>query len=411
MNSAREQFAQFGVDADLAISKLRSVPVSIHCWQGDDVQGFESGAGAPGGGLAVTGNFPGRARNLEELQQDLSKAISLIPGKNRLNLHAIYGDFGGQKVERNAIELRHFQTWIDWCRTQNMGLDFNPTCFAHPMAAQGATLSHPDASIREFWIEHCKRCREIAVGFSRELGTHCVHNIWIPDGSKDLPVDRQRPRQLLRESLDTIFQDRYSGVIDAVESKLFGIGSESYVAGSHEFYLGYAISNHTALCLDAGHFHPTENLSDKLSSVLQFIDQILLHVSRGIRWDSDHVVIQDDQTCQLMQEIAALEAFDRVHIGLDYFDASINRIAAWVIGTRATQKAILRGLLMPWKLLRDAEAEGDYTTRLALFENAKTLPWQEVWNAFCDSQGVPSDQNWMSEIKTYESQVLSKRLS
>jgi len=401
---AREAYAALGVDTEKALETLARIPISVHCWQGDDVGGFESAsAGDPGGGLAVTGNYPGRARTPDELRADLEKAFSLVPGKHRLNLHAFYLETGGKKVDRDQIETSHFQTWIDWAKSLGLGMDFNPTCFAHSKAADGFTLAHRDKAIREFWIEHARRCRTIGADIGRALGSTCVVNVWIPDGYKDLPADRVAPRQRLIESLDTIFADKLpvSDEIDAVECKLFGIGSESYVAGSHEFYLGYAVSRQKAVCLDAGHFHPTETLADKISSVLLFVPRLLLHVSRGVRWDSDHVVILDDPTRAVMEELVRGDFLGRTSIGLDYFDASINRVAAWIIGIRATQKALLCALLEPSKQLREAEANGNLTARLALLEEAKSLPWGAVWDEFCRRSDVPAGAGWLAEAEAY----------
>jgi L-rhamnose isomerase len=408
---AKERYATLGVDTDQALDALTRISISLHCWQGDDVAGFESPDAELGGGLAATGNYPGKARNADELRGDLDKAYSLIPGTHRLNLHAIYAETGGRKVERNALRPEHFAAWVDWAKDAGRGMDFNPTCFSHPLAESGFTLSSYDEGIRQFWIEHCIACRKIGAHIGRELGTPCVTNIWIPDGFKDVPVDRKTPRLLLRESLDTILAEktdpRYN--LDAVESKLFGIGSESYVVGSHEFYLGYAIANNLLLCLDSGHFHPTEVISDKLSSVLAFLDQVLLHVSRGVRWDSDHVVILSDELQAIAQEIVRGGYLNRVRIGLDFFDASINRVAAWVIGTRNTMRALLMALLEPIDQLRDLEVSGDYTGRLALLEELKGLPSGAVWDYFCLQQGVPVGMGFMDEIRAYERQVLSKR--
>ena len=402
--TARDAYAALGVDAEKALQVLARHPISVHCWQGDDVGGFESAsAGDPGGGLAVTGNHPGRARTPEELRADLEKVFSLVPGKHRLNLHAFYLEAGGKKVDRDQIETKHFQTWIDWAKSLGLGMDFNPTCFAHPKAADGFTLAHRDKGIRDFWIEHAKRCRKIGADIGRALGSTCVVNVWIPDGYKDLPADRLGPRQRLIESLDAVFAEKIpeKDEIDAVECKLFGIGSESYVAGSHEFYLGYAVSRQKAICLDAGHFHPTETIADKISSVLLFVPRLLLHVSRGVRWDSDHVVILDDPTRAVMEELVRGDFLDRTSIGLDYFDASINRVAAWVIGIRATQKALLLALLEPSKHLREAEANGNLTARLALLEEAKSLPWGAVWDEFCRRHDVPTGAAWLSEAESY----------
>ena len=402
--AAREAYGLLGVDTEAALGILARTPISVHCWQGDDVGGFESSsAGDPGGGLAVTGNYPGRARTAEELRADLEKVFSLVPGKHRLNLHAFYLDSGGKKVDRDQIETSHFQGWIDWAKSLGLGMDFNPTCFAHPKAADGFTLAHRDPGIRAFWIEHAKRCRTIGAEIGRALGSTCMVNVWIPDGYKDLPVDRVAPRKRLIASLDAIFAEKLpeQEEIDAVECKLFGIGSESYVAGSHEFYLGYAVSRQKAICLDAGHFHPTETLADKISSVLLFVPRLLLHVSRGVRWDSDHVVILDDPTRAVMEELVRGDFLGRTSIGLDYFDASINRVAAWVIGIRATQKALLLALLEPSKQLREAEANGNLTARLALLEEAKSLPWGAVWDEFCLRNDVPVGAAWLAEAESY----------
>jgi L-rhamnose isomerase len=402
--AAREAYGLLGVDTEAALGILARTPISVHCWQGDDVGGFESSsAGEPGGGLAVTGNYPGRARTAEELRADLEKVFSLVPGKHRLNLHAFYLDSGGKKVDRDQIETSHFQGWIDWAKSLGLGMDFNPTCFAHPKAADGFTLAHRDPGIRAFWIEHARRCRTIGADIGRALGSTCMVNVWIPDGYKDLPIDRIAPRKRLIESLDAIFAEQLPGKdeIDAVECKLFGIGSESYVAGSHEFYLGYAVSRQKAVCLDAGHFHPTETLADKISSVLLFVPRLLLHVSRGVRWDSDHVVILDDPTRAVMEELVRGDFLGRTSIGLDYFDASINRVAAWVIGIRATQKALLLALLEPSKQLREVEANGNLTARLALLEEAKSLPWGAVWDEFCRRHNVPAGAAWLPEAESY----------
>ncbi|TVP75161.1 MAG: L-rhamnose isomerase [Puniceicoccaceae bacterium] len=410
-SEAKEIYASIGVDVEQALTTLAHTPISLHCWQGDDVVGFEDGAGALGSGLAVTGNYPGKARSLDELRQDLEQVLSLLPGNHRLNLHAIYGDFGGKRVDRDAIEVQHFQSWIDWCKSQGIGMDFNPSCFSHTKADAGFTLSSPDTGIRDFWIEHCQRSRAIAAEAGKQLGSSAVTNVWIPDGMKDLPADRQSYRHRLAESLDAVFAEKLDPAhnIDAVESKLFGIGSESFVVGSHEFYMGYAQKNQTALCLDAGHFHPTESIADKISSVLMYVPELLLHVSRGVRWDSDHVVLFDDATQQIMQELVRCDALDRTHIGLDFFDASINRIAAWAIGTRAAQKSLLLALLEPHAALRTAEISGDYTTRLALLEQSKALPWSTIWSEFCRRHEVPGELDLLPQIKDYEKNVLAAR--
>ena len=408
---AQERFAAWGVDTESALQQLEGIPVSLHCWQGDDAGGFENLGRALGGGLVATGNYPGKARTPDELRADLEKAYSLIPGRHRLNLHAFYGEFDGKKIERNEIAPEHFKHWIAWAKEKKLGLDFNPTCFSHPQAADGFTLSHQDKAIRQFWIEHCIRSREIGAAMGKALDKTCVTNIWIPDGMKDTPADRVAPRERLKASLDAVFEKPLSPKhnLDAVEPKLFGIGSESYVVGSHEFYLGYAISRKKLLTLDAGHYHPTEGIADKISSVLQYLPEILLHVSRGVRWDSDHVVIFNDDLLAIAREIVANGFWDRVHIGLDYFDASINRVAAWTIGTRNMIRALLVALLEPAAKLRAAEMEGDYTTRLALQEEIKSLPFGAVWDFYCEQQNVPVGEKWLTEAKNYERNILSKR--
>jgi len=414
---AQERYAALGVDTEHALTRLSGVSLSLHCWQGDDVGGFESAGGELGGGLAATGNYPGKARTAGELRSDLDQAYRLIPGKHRLNLHAIYAETGGKQVERNELLPEHFSAWVAWAKANGHGLDFNPTCFSHPKAADGFTLSSYDGGIRHFWVEHCIACRKIGAYFGQELGTPCVTNIWIPDGYKDQPVDRLKPRQLLKESLDAIFAEpldrRFN--LDAVEPKLFGLGSESYVVGSHEFYLGYVVSdgkNHrhgVLLCLDAGHFHPTEGIADKLSSVLLYLDEVLLHVSRGVRWDSDHVVILSDDLQAIAQEVVRGGFLERVHIGLDYFDASINRVAAWAIGARNTLRALLLALLEPADQLRQAELAGDFTRRLGLLEELKGLPFGAVWDYHCLQQGVPVGIAFLDPIREYERNVLAGR--
>jgi L-rhamnose isomerase len=374
------------------------------------VGGFENFGGTLGGGLVATGNYPGKARTPDELRADLEKAYSLIPGKHRLNLHAFYGEFGGKKVERDEIAPEHFKNWIAWAIKNGLGLDFNPTCFSHPKSADGFTLSHVDKGVRQFWIEHCLRSREIGAAMGNAIGKPCVTNVWIPDGMKDTSADRNSPRERLAESLDAIFEKPISPMLnlDAVEPKLFGIGSESYVVGSHEFYLGYAISRKKMLTLDAGHYHPTESVADKISSVMEYLPEILLHVSRGVRWDSDHVVILNDDLLAIAREIVANDFEKRVHIGLDYFDASINRVAAWTIGARNMIRALLIALLEP-PAIKMAEASGDFTSRLALQEEAKTLPFGAIWDYYCASKNVPAGENWLTEVKHYERKVLSKR--
>ena len=408
---AAERYARLGVDAGRALKTLATIPISLHCWQGDDVGGFENFGGTLGGGLVATGNHPGKARTPDELRADLEKTYSLIPGKHRLNLHAFYGEFGGRKVDRDEIAPEHFKNWIAWAKKNGLGLDFNPTCFSHPKAADGFTLSHRDKGIRQFWIEHCVRSREIGAAMGKALGKTCVTNVWIPDGMKDTPADRRAPRARLAESLDAVFKKTIAPKLnlDAVEPKLFGIGSESYVVGSHEFYLGYTVSRNKLLTLDAGHYHPTEGIADKITSVLQFLPEILLHVSRGVRWDSDHVVVLNDDLLAIAREIVANGFAGRVHIGLDYFDASINRVAAWTIGTRNLLRALLIALLEPTHRLRAAEIAGDFTTRLALQEEARTLPFGAVWDYYCASQGVPVGEAWLAEVQTYEKEVLSQR--
>ena len=408
---ARERYAALGVDTHAAIARLTALAISLHCWQGDDVAGFEKIGQTLGGGLAVTGAHPGRARTADELRADLEQALALIPGKHRVNLHAIYAETGGRKVDRDALAPEHFSRWLDWAKARGLGLDFNPTFFSHPRAADGWTLAHRDTGTRRFWIDHGIRCREIGAHFGATLGTPCVVNVWIPDGFKDTPIDRRAPRERLLESLDTLFAAPVDPrhLRDAVESKLFGLGSESYVAGSHEFYLGYAITRQKALCLDAGHFHPTETLADKISAVLAWVPELLLHVSRGVRWDSDHVVTLSDDLQSLAQELVRGGWLPRTHLGLDYFDASINRVAAWVIGTRALLKALLIALLEPTEMLRAAEESGDFTMRLALLEEAKTLPAGAVWDYHCERSGVPIGGAWLAEIARYERDVLSRR--
>jgi L-rhamnose isomerase len=408
---ARERYAALGVDTDHALARLAGIPISLHCWQGDDVGGFENAGGELGGGLAVTGNYPGKARNAGELRQDLDKTYSLIPGRHRLALHAIYAETGGRRVERTDLRPEHFAAWVDWAKANGHGLDFNPTCFGHPMAASGFTLASFDPAVRRFWIEHCIASRRIGESFGRSLGTPCVTNVWIPDGLKDTPVDRKAPRELLAQSLDAVFADTIDPAfhLDAVEGKLFGIGSEAYVAGSHEFYLGYAITRGVLLTLDSGHFHPTETIADKISSVMAYVPELLLHVSRGVRWDSDHVVILNDELQGIMQELVRGDFLGRTHIGLDYFDASINRVAAWTIGTRNALCALLLALLEPIDQMRALERAGDYTARLALLEELKTMPFGAVWDYHCLQQGTPVGLAVLEEIRAYEAQVLAGR--
>ena len=409
---ARERYAALGVDTEQAMQALSGVAISMHCWQGDDVGGFENTGEALSGGIAATGNYPGKARTADELRSDLDMAYSLIPGRHRLNLHAIYAETGGQQVDRDALEPAHFANWIDWAKASGHGLDFNPTLFSHPMAASGFTLSSYDAGIRKYWIDHCIACRRIGAAFGEALGTPCITNIWIPDGFKDSPMDRYAPRVLLMGALDQILEQDIDPKfnLDAVEGKLFGLGAESYTVGSHEFYMGYAISRRILLCLDAGHFHPTETIADKLSAALLYVPEVLLHVSRGVRWDSDHVVTFSDDLQSITQEIVRGGFLDRVHIGLDYFDASINRVAAWAIGSRNTLKALLMALLEPDEKLRTMEQDGDYTGRLALLEELKGMPFGAVWDAYCLKQGVPVGAEIINAVKGYESKVLAGRI-
>src|SRR6185436_13219719 len=406
----RQRYADLGVDTDAAMRRLAEVSISLHCWQGDDVGGFEEPDGTLGGGLAATGNYPGKARTPDELRRDAAKALSLIPGTHRFNLHAFYGQFGSRRVDRDAIGPEHFAGWIAWAKSLGIGLDFNPTCFSHPKA-DNFTLSHPDKSIREFWIRHAAACRRIGAAMGNALGTPCVTNVWIPDGMKDTPVDRVGPRQRLTESLDAVFAEKLDPAfnLDSVEGKLFGLGCESYTVGSHEFYLAYALSRRILYTFDTGHYHPTETITDKISSIMAFIPEILLHVSRGVRWDSDHVVVLGDDLEAIAQELVRGDFLPRTHIGLDYFDASINRVAAWVIGTRNMLKALLKALVEPAAILRKQEAAADYTDRLATQEEFKALPWGAVWDYYCASAGLPDRGSWLSEIKQYENAVLSTR--
>lgn len=410
-SAAKERYAEWGVDVETALERLSRIAVSLHCWQGDDVGGFENSGEEIGGGLAVTGNYPGKARTPDELRADLDLAFDLIPGTHRLNLHASYAETGGEKVERDELTPDHFRNWIEWAKSRRIGMDFNPTYFAHPKAADGFTLAHSNPYIRCFWIDHGIACRRIGAAIGEALGSPCVTNVWIPDGMKDAPIDRKGPRALLAESLDALFAEpldpRFN--LDAVEGKLFGLGSESYVVGSQEFYLGYAISRKKLLCLDTGHYHPTEVVSDKLSAVLTYLDEVLLHVSRGVRWDSDHVVVLSDELEAIAQELVRGDYLGRVHIGLDFFDASINRVAAWVIGTRAMLKALLLAFLEPTVDLRKLEASRDYTARLALLEEIKALPFGAVWDAHCERSGTPPGRGWLDRVRTYERDALSTR--
>ncbi|MBY6121975.1 L-rhamnose isomerase [Mameliella alba] len=407
--SARAAFADWGVETETAIERLKDIAISVHCWQGDDVVGFEAKTGASGGGIQATGNYPGRARTPDELRADLDFAFSRIPGRHRLNLHAMYMDTD-ESPDRDAIEYRHFTPWVDWARDSGLGLDFNPTFFAHAKADDNLTLAHPDAGIRDFWIEHGRRTREIAARIGAELGSPCVNNVWVPDGMKDHPIDRMAARQRLQSSLDAMLadpQDR-ANLLDAVESKLFGIGVEAFTVGSHEFYLGYATRRGTLLCLDMGHFHPTENIADKLSSVALSVDEILLHVSRPMRWDSDHVILQSDDILAMAQELVACDLLGRTHIGLDFFDATISRTAAWVIGTRNMQKALLRALLLPMDTLKGAENALDFSRRFMLTEELKDLPYGAVWAEFCARMEVPVGQELIADLDHYQDSVAGR---
>ncbi|WP_340639751.1 L-rhamnose isomerase [Bacillus atrophaeus] len=408
---AKQEYEKWGINVEQVLEKIKQVPISIHCWQGDDIEGFEPNKSELSGGIDVTGNHPGKAHTPEELRRDLEKALSLIPGKHRVNLHAIYAETSGEAVERDELLPRHFEKWVRWAKDRGLGLDFNPTLFSHPKAADGFTLSHPDIEIREFWINHCIACRRIGEYFGKELGTPCLTNIWIPDGYKDIPSDRLTPRKRLKESLDRIFKENISEKhnLDSVESKLFGLGSESFVVGSHEFYLGYALKNNKLCLLDTGHFHPTEAVSNKISAMLLYSDKLALHVSRPVRWDSDHVITLDDELREIALEIVRNEALDNVMIGLDFFDASINRVAAWTIGTRNMIKALLYAMLVPNGHLKQLQEEGRFTERLALLEEFKTYPFGAIWDYYCEEMGVPVKEAWLKEVKQYEREVLFKR--
>ncbi len=407
---AKEQYAKIGVDTDAALERLQNIVISMHCWQGDDVNGFLFQDIELSGGIQTTGNYPGKARTADELRTDIEKAMSLIPGRQKLNLHAIYADTD-EKVDLDQLEPRHFEKWVEWAKKVGTGLDFNPTCFSHPMADSGYTISSADQKVRDFWIRHCKQSRKIAAYFGKELGETCVTNFWFPDGSKDVPVDKEGPRARMMTALDEVFADEYDEAYtkDALESKVFGIGAESYTVGSNEFAFGYAVSRNKLYCLDAGHFHPTEVISDKIPAVLLFTKNLLLHVSRPVRWDSDHVVVMDDELLAIAQNLVRTNLVDRTYIGLDFFDASINRIAAWVIGTRNMQKALLRALLEPTADLMKLELDGDNTARLALTEEYKTYPFGAVWDYFCEKNGVPVGAAWLDEVRAYEKEVLLKR--
>lgn len=405
---AKERYAAVGVDTDAVLKTLQQISLSLHCWQADDVTGFENRGGALTGGIQATGNYPGRARNIDELRADIAYAKSLIPGSHRLNLHEIYGEFGDEQVDRNQVEPRHFAGWIEWAREQGMKLDFNSTSFSHPKSGD-LTLSNPDPAIREFWIEHTERCRAVAEEMGKAQGDPSIMNVWVHDGSKDMTVNRMKYRELLKESLDRIFATKYDHMKDCIESKVFGIGLESYTVGSNDFYIGYGASRGKMVTLDTGHFHPTESVADKISSLLLYTPEVMLHVSRPVRWDSDHVTIVNDETLELCKEIVRCDALDKVHIGLDYFDASINRIGAYVVGSRATQKCMIQALLEPLALLRGHEAAGRGFERLALLEESKSLPWNAVWDMFCMKNGVPVGEEFIAQVQRYEKEVTSKR--
>ncbi len=406
---AKKMYASIGIDTDEAIKKLSSVSISMHCWQGDDVGGFEA-SGELSGGIQATGNYPGKARNTEELMADIDKALSLIPGKHRINLHAIYADYSDGVVSRDKLEPKHFDKWIEFAKDRGLGIDINPTLFSHPLAADGLTLSHPDENVRRFWIDHCKAIRKIGAYIGEKLGTPCLNNIWIPDGFKETPADRTSPRQRLKDSLDEILSVQYDKnyLVDSVESKVFGIGVESYTVGSHEFYMNYAAKNGCMCLLDNGHFHPTESVADKIPSMLLFSDKVALHVTRGVRWDSDHVVGFTDELKEIAKEIV-IAGTEKVIIGLDYFDASINRISCWVMGMRNMQKALLGAMLTPNKKLADCQNTGNFTEMFVLSEEVKSYPLGAVWDKFCEMNNVPVRENWYEEVKEYEKSVLAER--
>lgn len=409
---AKKKYAKLGVDSDQALEKLNQISLSIPCWQGDDVGGFEHpNSELSGGGIKATGNYPGKARNVIELQKDLTKAVSLIPGNHRINLHAIYGDFGGELVERDKIDIQHFQNWVDWAKKENLKLDFNSTLFSHPLAESGYTLSSKSPKIRKFWVEHIKRCRKISEAIGRKLNDKVIHNIWIPDGSKDIPVDRAKHRELLKRSLDEIFQQKLDPnfIQDSLEGKVFGIGSEAFVVGSHEFYLSYAVKNNLMFTIDSGHYHPNESVADKISAIIPFVKGILLHISRGLHWDSDHVPILNDQLIQIAEEVIRINTLDKIFLGLDFFDASINRIAAWIIGARATLKSFLYALLQPKGTLIEYEEKDKYFHRLGLLEELKTLPFGSIWDYFCYIHNVPIGKNWFQDVEDYEQYELGRR--
>ena len=406
---AKQKYAKIGINTEEVLKKLASLPISLHCWQGDDVSGFED-TGSLSGGIMATGNYPGKARNPIELMQDIEEVLSFLPGKYKLNLHAIYA-ISDTPVERDKLEPKHFEKWVEFAKKHNLGLDINPTLFSHPLAADSLTLSNPDETIRRFWIDHCKAVRKIGAYFGKELGIPCVNNIWIPDGYKEIPADRIGPRRRLKESLDEILSVKYDKeyLIDTVESKVFGIGLEAYTVGSHEFYLNYAAQNDCLCLLDNGHYHPTEMVSDKIPSMLLFADKVALHVTRPIRWDSDHVVIFDDELKEIAKEIVRCDALDKVLIGLDYFDASVNRIAAWVIGARNMRKALLFAMLIPHDEMKKYQDSGDFTKMLAMSEEYKFYPYADVWDEFCAREGVAQGESWLDEVARYEKDVLLKR--
>lgn len=409
---AKESYAKIGVDVDKALKILKTTPISIHCWQGDDVTGFENLQNGLTGGIQTTGNYPGKARNAEELRADMDMMLSLIPGAKKINIHASYLESNGKKVDRDAILPEHFDNWIAWAKQNNLGLDFNSTSFSHPKGADGFTLSHKDDDIRKFWIEHHKRCRQISDYIGRKLGNICIHDIWIHDGEKEVPVDTLSPRLRLKDSLDQVLEEKMDPKyhMDALESKLFGIGSECYVVGSHDFYLAYVTSrDDVLLTMDTGHYHPTEKVSGKISALLPFVTGLLLHVSRPERWDSDHVVAFDDETQALMREIVKCDALSKVYVSTDYFDASINRIIAWVVGVRNSQKALLEALLMPVDNLKKIELANDFSSRMAMTEELKTMPFGAVWDYYLELEGMPAGFDWISKVKEYESSVQLKR--
>ena len=410
--NAKQRYAAVGVDVEAALEKLANKAISIHCWQGDDVAGFDQKDGKAGDGIQTTGNYPGKARNFAELKADFLKAASFIPGKKRINLHASYAVFAeGEWVDRDKLRYKYFEPWVAFAKKNGLGIDFNPTCFSHPMVKDGLTLSHPDEKVRRFWIDHCKASRRIAQKIGEALGDQVLNNVWIPDGFKDIPADRMGPRMRLKAALDEIFAESCPNVIDCVESKVFGIGLESMTVGSNEFYTAYAATHPGVYnLLDAGHYHPTEFISDKIPAMLCFFDKVPLHVTRPVRWDSDHVVLFDDETKEIMKEIVRNDALDNVLIGLDFFDASINRIAAWVVGSRAAQKALLFALLQPNEKLKELQDASDFTAKMVLMETAKTLPFAEVWEEYCRRQNVPMDGRWLEEVRAYEAEVLKERV-